>query len=285
MEAGYSGELNVDRVMHEIIFPPNTKILKNIKLQVNPHYLFEIDTLILSPSRIILLEVKNYYGTVYFDEELGKTIRVSPTGKKDYFDCAIHQLIRTEAALSRWFDKRNITIPIESILVMANQQTIISEIPKTVPVKYRKQLPRYISGLPKIPTILSCEEITRVAQKIEDSSQENYRLACERFNFQPSELKSGVLCSDCNGLMNRKRGQKWRCLNCGKYATQELYKALEDWFLLIKPTISNAECRAFLNLNSKYAASIILRHSKLSRKGKPPKTYYFYADKEQLYRK
>lgn len=259
--------------------------MKNIKLQVNPHYLFEIDTLILSPSRIILLEIKNYNGTVYFDEESGKTIRVSPTGKKDYFDCVIHQLIRTETALSRWLANRNINVSIEGVLVMANQRTIIHEMPKTVLVKYRKQLPRYISGLPKLSAILSGEEITRIVKKIEESSRENYRLACERFNFQPSELKSGVLCSDCNGLMNRKRGQKWRCLSCGKYATQELYQVLEDWFLLIKPTISNAECRAFLNLESKYAASIILRHSKLSRKGKPPKTHYFYADQEQLYRK
>lgn len=275
LEAGYSGELDVDRVLHEIEFSPNSIILKNIRLQVSPHFEFEIDTLILTTTRLIILEIKKYTGKIYFDEEVGKTIKVSETGKVDRFDCAVHQLLRAESALQRWISERNINLPIESIIVMANQRTIIEKWPESVKIKYKKQLPRHISELPVLAPVLADDEIKQLAEWIEESAiQKRYLPACDKYKLPCSDLKWGVLCSNCNGLMNRKRGQKWRCTDCGKYADNEVRQALDDWFLLVKPAISNLECRKFLGLKSKFAASIILRESNLKRLGNPPKTYY-----------
>lgn len=286
IEAGYSGELDVDRILHELEFPQETIILKDIILQTNPYYTTQLDTLIITPSRMILLEIKKYAGTVHFDEASGKTTRTSPSGKTYQYDCIIHQLIRAKEALRQWLSQKNINLPIEEVLVMANQRTIIPEMPVSVPLKYGKQLPRYIRELPSLPKAFSRAEIKSIAFGIKNSATSWQQvLGCEKYDINPSELRRGVLCLDCNHIMTRSQGRKWRCQGCGKYGNRDLEQSVKDWFLLVKPTFSNKECREFLSIKSKYSASVTLRESNLNRKGNPPKNFYLWDYKTPLFKK
>lgn len=275
IEAGYSGELDVDRILHEIEFPRDTKILKNITLQINPLYTFQIDTLILTPTRAIILEIKKYSGTIQFDEIGGKTIKISNDGVIEKFDCVIHQLIRAKEGLRRWMELRNIQIHIDEILVMANQKTNLENVPETVPMMYGKQLPRYIRELAELNDSLNAQELKSLAsQIIKNQASWNQTPLCEKYEISPTLLRKGVLCQSCNEVMSRTQGRKWHCRQCGKYGDHEISHSLNDWFLLIKPTISNKECMNFLLLKSKFAASTTLRKSSLKRIGKPPATIY-----------
>ncbi|MBO1913190.1 NERD domain-containing protein, partial [Microvirga sp. 3-52] len=134
----------------------------------------QLDTLILTRKRIILLEIKKYAGTVIFDVESGKTMKVSMNGEVEKFDCILHQLDRAAHGLKSWLEKRQVHIPIEPILVMANQRTIIEEIPKPFTVKYGKQLPKYIRELPKTADILTQQQINNLANQFQ-SSQIHWR--------------------------------------------------------------------------------------------------------------
>lgn len=275
LEAGYSGELDIDRILQEIEFPRNTIILKNVKLQINPQYTTQIDTLILTPTRAIILEIKKYAGTIQFDERAGKTIKILSEGVVDTFDCIIHQLLRAKEGLRQWMANRNIALPIDEILVMANPKKIIEAFPKSVPLKFVKQLPRYIKELPELETLFSAKAINLLAYQIKNAPiMWRHLPICEQYNLHPNVLRKGVLCLSCNGVMNRSQGRKWCCERCDKYENGELEQSLHDWFLLIKPTITNKECREFLQLQSKFAASRLLRKSSLHRKGKPPATHY-----------
>ena len=63
----------------------------------------------------------------------------------------------------------NLTIPVEPILVMANQRTEIEELPKSFTVKYGKQLPKYIRELPNTPDILTQQQIRNLVNQFKSS--------------------------------------------------------------------------------------------------------------------
>jgi hypothetical protein len=286
VKAGYSGEVDVDRILPEIGLPQDVIVLKGLTLEILPNFFAQLDTLILTRKRIILLEIKKYAGTVIFDVDTGKTIKISPNGETEKFDCILHQLDRAAHGVKSWLEKRQINIPIEPILVMANQRTVIEAIPKTFTVKYGKQLPKYIRELPNTSDILTKQQISNLANQFK-SSQINWKrkAACELYNIPPADLESGILCLDCNTKMKRIPGRTWICEPCGKTSNAAIGQAVADWFLLISPTLTNKQLRYFLELKSNSAASRIFRQLHLKRTGKPPKTMYTWDYKSSIYKK
>ncbi|MFS0576680.1 nuclease-related domain-containing protein [Sporosarcina sp. 179-K 3D1 HS] len=274
--AGYSGELIVDRILSEVAFPPGTKILRDLTLEINPEYLIQLDTLILMPSRAILLEIKHYAGTVQFDEQSGKTTKISPDGEIEKFDCILHQLDRAKAGLDMWFKQKQIPLPIEPVLVMANPNVEIQEFPESITLKYAKQLPRYLRRLlNQEGDMLPVQQIETIAKTLfHNQIRWRRRTACERFNIAPGELRRGVLCLECNGEVTRKKGRTWLCETCDQPGDSALEQAVADWYLLISPTLRNRQLKYFLELNSTSAASILFSQLRLNRTGRPPGTVY-----------
>ena len=273
VKAGYSGEVDVDRILPEIGLPQDVIILKGLTLEILPNFFAQLDTLILTRKRIILLEIKKYAGTVIFDIDSGKTIKISPNGEIEKFDCILHQLDRAAHGIKSWLEKRQFNIPIEPILVMANQRTIIQEIPKSFTVKYGKQLPKYIRELPNTPDILTQQQISNLANQFK-SSQIHWKrkVACELYNVPSADLEIGILCQNCNTKMKTIPGRTWICESCGKMSNAAIGQAVADWFLLISPTLTNKQLRYFLELKSNTAASKIFKQLNLNRTGKPPRT-------------
>lgn len=275
LQAGFAGELYVDRLLHEISYPQGIRVLKDVSLEVNPHFQIQIDTLIISPNQIFLLEIKNYAGTVHFDELSGKTTKISYQGDVDKYDCIIHQLDRTTFGFQTWLQKQGISTSILPILVMANSQTDIPVFPETVSLKYAKQLPRFIRGLLSEEKQSLQSQFASIAHTIESKQIKWPHIpACQRYEISPSELKKGVLCSTCHVPMARYRGHSWFCQVCRKKDPSALGKSIEDWFLLIDSTISNKQLRAFLKLKSSSAASVIFHGFKMQRHGNTPHTFY-----------
>ncbi|WP_339251575.1 nuclease-related domain-containing protein [Sporosarcina sp. FSL W8-0480] len=280
-KAGYAGELYVDRVLNEVSYPQGVNVLKDVSLEINPHFRIQIDTLIISPNLIFLLEIKNYVGTVHFDEDTGKTTKVSSHGRVDKYDCIIHQIDRATNGLLEWLRKRNINIPIEAILVMSNTQTDIPVFPENVTLKYAKQLPRYIRNLLPPRDQQDENQVRSIVNQI-NSQRINWPSmpACHRYAIDPNDLKRGVHCTTCNIAMARKRGHSWVCMTCRKKDSNALWKSIEDWFILIEPKITNKQLRLFLELASNSSASVIFRDLKLQRNGVPPHTFYTMGNRQ-----
>lgn len=73
-KAGRAGEEIVEQTLSEVIFPEGTRVYRNVSLQIRKGYQIEIDVLILTPSFVLILEVKNIAGTLVFNEDEGKTV-------------------------------------------------------------------------------------------------------------------------------------------------------------------------------------------------------------------
>jgi len=77
------------------------------------------------------------------------------------------------------------------------------------------------------------------------------------------ELKPGVRCSVCGWLGMKRIYKKWLCPEC-KHASRYAHKAaLKEYFLLIKPWITNKICRYWLQIDSKSLATRIFKESNL----------------------
>lgn len=94
--AGYRGEHSIDYPLSFLTFQ-NYFILHDLRLPHND-YFFQIDTLLISPKFILMLEVKNIAGKLFFDQEFHQLVRTL-NDKEEVFPDPILQVKRHETQL------------------------------------------------------------------------------------------------------------------------------------------------------------------------------------------
>lgn len=274
LRAGYSGEVEVDRILPEIGLPKEHRIFKDIQIEVFPNFYIQLDTLILTRHCIFLVEIKKYAGKIYFEEEQGKTIKVSSNQDVEKYECAAHQVDRAVHGLLEILENIPNHPPIHPIIVMANSKVDIVKYPQSVPVKYKMQLPKYIRTKLVNKEQIALNEFLKIEKRIQAHIMTKQRKPlCERYEISTAELKKGVLCPHCNQNMTRTQGRSWTCDPCQFTSSAMIHQAIEDWFYLISSTLTNQQLRQYLGINIK-SATKIFRQLPLTKIGKAKSTYY-----------
>lgn len=274
IKAGYSGEVEVDRILPEIGLPKEHVIMKDIRLEVLPNFYIQIDTLILTNHHIFLLEIKRYAGSIYFDEKNGKTIKTSRNQVIEKFDCAVHQVDRAAFGLQQILHKFSANIRVHPIIVMANANVDIVQYPQSTPVKFKKQLPKYIRGILKNHENDKPIPLHDIVEHLKQSIAEKQTLPlCERYGIDKQELKKGVLCLQCDEPMGITQGRTWTCHQGCESQENALKQAIWDWFYLFNSSITNRQLRAYLDVRRKSATHILHTHN-LQKIGRTKNTYY-----------
>lgn len=274
LRAGYSGEVEVDHILPEIGLPKEHRIFKNIQLEVLPNFYIQLDTLILTRHFLILMEIKKYAGTIFFEEEQGKTIKVSPNQDIEKFECAAHQIDRAVHGLHKILENFPNYPPIIPILVMANAKVEIAKYPQSVPVKYKMQLPKYIRTKLATQEQITTNEFSEIEKQIQTHMATKQRTPlCERYEIPIAALKKGVLCPHCNEKMEKKQGRSWTCQPCRLTSHTLIHQTIEDWFYLISHTLTNQQLCQFLDVHTK-SASHILSQLTLRKIGQTSNAYY-----------
>lgn len=128
MLAGYKGENSIDYPL-SFLAEKNFFIFHDLRLYDNKHY-FQIDTLLLSQKFVLIIEVKNITGTLYFDPVFNQLIRTKE-GKERAFPDPILQVNRQESQLKNWFSQNRLPeIPIQTLIVFSNPQSVIRTSPE-----------------------------------------------------------------------------------------------------------------------------------------------------------
>src|SRR5690606_37882835 len=121
---GYRGEKNLKYFLGML---PNEKckIFFDLRLKVND-YIFQIDTLIIFPSYILILEVKNFSGTIFFDKYSDQFTRIYQNVESS-FPNPIFQIERHQLLLEKLFKEKNIPLmPIECLVIISDPNTKIT---------------------------------------------------------------------------------------------------------------------------------------------------------------
>lgn len=271
--AGYRGEKSLDYYLKK--FPESQfDVIHQLRLN-NGEYYFQMDDLLISPSGLFVLEVKNYSGDLHFDEKFDQFFRIFPNkGKKERFQNPVIQAREQAVQLKKWLAQHHqANLPIEYLFVNANNKSII-----TADSRNQQILERVTNSetlIDKIYQILKTYEPKNIKRSTLNNietlllaSHTPQDLQLEKmYHITPDEIITGIHCPNCFAIpMNYKHGI-WYCHRCNYQSKTAYVDTVYDYFLLIKPTITNSELRRFLQISSPDVAMNHLQSMNLSFTG------------------
>lgn len=270
IKAGYNGE---NRVFQSLKSLPEKEYLlfHDLRLIGSP-FPFQMDILILTSSFLLILEVKNMAGEIFFDNAFNQLIRTNPDGKTEAFDDPILQVSRQRQHLLDWLKtKRTNNLPVETLVVSANSSTIIragnTDINRIVTRKDRILLKIEELKNKYNEAVLSTRAMKRLSNLLLDSHIPYIPKPLENYRIPITALQTGVFCDKCHAFSMERKSRKWICRTCLDISLDAHISALYDYLYLVKPTITNREFRNFLQLQSPSSAKKLLLSLKLNHSG------------------
>lgn len=275
---GYQGEKALEFYLDQLS-PKKYSIFHDIRLSDGKYY-FQIDILILCSAFGLVLQAKNRGGEITFEKDFNQTT-IKRNGKKLRIKNPVLQARQQALKLKKWFKDHNCPeMPILYLFVNSKEETVIITDPSN------EHLNRYIcnseSLLEKINQIanyyktdnFSTKDLRKMKRLLLTNHVPDDPDILKQFNLTPNDLITGVRCPKCKFLpMNYQYGN-WHCTNCKRKSKMDHVPAVNDYFLLIKPTITNAELRHFLHVDSRKAAHKILTSMKLPYTGERKSRIY-----------
>jgi hypothetical protein len=275
-KAGYKGEIEVDYYLS--LFPDDDlTIFQYLRLPHKNGY-FQIDTLIISPWFMVIIEAKNLAGTIEIDHELDQLLQTYDGMEKGYNNPILQAEIQS-AHLKKWLTKHQLPLPpLETFVTISNPQTIIKNPTNNKVVSYRTcraaRIPFKIATLKtqfnkEIYTKKDIKKVTRLLLK-----QHVPFVPDPKAMDIPSDILTGVQCPYCSLFSMERMHGTWFCKSCGKTSKDAHIQAVKDYFLLNGPTLTNKNLREFLHINSEDTITRILHSMNLIFTGKTKNRTY-----------
>lgn len=130
-----SGEKGEKEVAYSLGFLDENQyiILRNLRLS-DQNGFFQIDKLVLTTNYLLILEVKNWYGTIFFHES-GQVTRVGDNEVEEGFPNPIPQAKLQRHRLIKWLNQHTtLNIPLDYFVVISFPSTIIKSKPSNYPI-------------------------------------------------------------------------------------------------------------------------------------------------------
>lgn len=255
--------------------------IHNARLADEQNECFEIDILLLTDCFFLLLEVKNWYGTLYVDQER-QIIRVGDDGQEAGMPNPFSQVKLQSHRLKKWLNRHDfdVEIPLLNLVVIAFPSTIIKPLTSGTAIPsnlvYSNQLPFFLKKLAhNYPCpLLTIEQFAAIQQKITGEHRPQTVDILDRFNLSKDDLIWGVFCPDCHTSSMTKTYGGWTCSICSHRSKNAHLTALRDYQLLFGERITNRETRTLLKLDSADAAKNVLRKCRFDYIGENKKRVY-----------
>ncbi|MGP7817075.1 nuclease-related domain-containing protein [Niallia sp. 01092] len=258
-------------------------IIHNLRLFDGKSF-FQIDYLVLTPCFALILESKNYVSTLVFDASLNQFTRHINDQEEGYLD-PISQAKRLQRQLHQFLQLNQLpTIPIENLIVISHPSTIIkgpSSIKNHV-IHSHSLMEKWDNlSLKYKHEVLDGKHLREIYTFLLKANTPEEIDILKYYGLKPSDIITGVCCPSCMKFAMIRKKKQWHCTFCGTFNSDAHFQAVYDYFLLIKPAITNKEFREFVLLSSKDIAFRLLSQMHLLCSGNT-KGRIYYAEK--LYR-
>ncbi|MGR3763686.1 nuclease-related domain-containing protein [Rossellomorea sp. NS-SX7] len=270
--AGYHGECKVDRLL-SIIDNKEIYIINDLCLKAGSTYI-QIDTLILTKYLALILEIKNISGHVEFSQEFGQ-IQRTLNGEITAFPSPIAQCEKYRIHLINWLKKMKLPeMPIEYLVVFTNSSSLLTASPLDTVVL--EKVLRIENLLPKIHHLLKFfdtphledKELKRISKML---LKEHTPFPLKKFQI---DFVKGIQCTRCEEFSMIRKQASWFCVKCSSFDKKAHVQAINDYFLLMGPIITNHQAREFLNISSARLAHYLLQSMSLVQFGTGKGTTY-----------
>lgn len=273
IEAGIGGEQRVAEVLQKYRFPFKNIIFHDLSLSSDTY--FQMDHFFKTPYFGIILETKNMAGSLEFRENPPQLIQKREDGQIKYYESPVVQLERNIELLSAWLSQRNIDLPLYGAIVLAYPKQHVEIPPPNTKILFPNLIPPFIKSLPQQGERLDTSTFNKLSGDLLRSHQTYIpKPVCESYQIPEGAIQPGVRCVACGKIGMIKLPRTWHCPSCKVNDHLAHQGTLDEWFLVVKRTITNRECREFLGVDI-HTATRILQSLPLQTKGTFRNRSYF----------
>ncbi|MYL36265.1 NERD domain-containing protein [Halobacillus litoralis] len=263
---GFKGELSLNYPL--TFLPSDHYIFHDLRLYDGTHH-FQIDCLVVTPSLLIILEVKNIGGELFFNQRFHYLERKWEEDHSTFADPVI-QVGRHTRQLRKLLNLWQIPhVPIYGLVVNSHPAARIDTDDDDLENVIRiETLPEKISTLVEgsIP-ILNASPMNRLTTHLLTNHESYFYDYVKCFKLEKEDFKKGVFCPKCSSLPMKRMHGRWKCVNCAHLSKSAHVDALEDYSLLIEDRITNQSARDFLLISSPTSVKKLLQSMNLSTVG------------------
>ena len=274
IQAGIAGEEKMQRTLADYHFTGPYKIFYKFECINEKGFSHQVDALIITPRFILVVEVKQISGTLFYKPAFHEFARQTEDGILENFPNPFDQAYRHQLFLSHLLSSWGIQLPVLSIVVNANIRTKLDTSLNGSPIIHLSGLPNFLEKLYE----------NYVETKVDLLALENklMAIACRlpvRRKIERHRLRNGVLCEKCEfqHVMDYYHGS-WACPQCGEKSREAIFLALHHYRVLIGDLITNRELREFVGINCKAVASKLLKRLNFEQFGKGRGVYYLIPE-------
>ncbi|WP_162287875.1 nuclease-related domain-containing protein [Indiicoccus explosivorum] len=264
--AGYGGEANLDRIMFH--FQPAFPAVQLRNLELGPPYAMQADTIVLTRSRLVLLEVKNLQGRLFFYSNPHVLVQQRLDGIQKTYTSPVVQVQEMMLKLDRFMRKADLMLPIEPAIVISYPSQIVEKPPDDMRLLAAREVNFFLSGINEEKPLLSGEELYSLGRKMAEahSPYEPFPLL-QRMEIGMEEIIQGVRCPGCGHLPMVFVRQRWRCPGCGAASRDAHRAAVRDLLMLSGPIINAGDAGRFLGIAGKDVPGRMLMREGLKATG------------------
>ncbi|MEK5441610.1 nuclease-related domain-containing protein [Fredinandcohnia sp. FSL W7-1320] len=234
LEKGFIGETIFDQRMESLSLDSLT--INDLLLETNrAHY--QIDSLLISPPKIHIFEVKNFEGDFIVKGDQWKSLS---TGKE--IKNPLLQLSRSTSLLRQLLQQLGSNLTVEGHLIFINPEFYLYEAPPNLPIVFQPQLNRFVRSLNAQSSKIYDTHHTLAKKLLSIHIKKSPFSLLPAYDFD--ELEKGILCGECwNGFMEIGNQHKLKCPKCNKWEDKEtaIIRCIEEFehlFPHMKITVS-----------------------------------------------
>lgn len=114
----------------------------------------------------------------------------------------------------------------------------------------------------ELPQVLSNDLLQEIISTLQSQNPPfTLKPLCQQYSICPKDLKKGLFCSTCHFHLLEKSSRMYYCPNCMKMPDNPFADAMTDWFLLVCPSITNGELKAFTNSTTSTTVGYFMKSS------------------------
>jgi ribosomal protein S27AE len=281
--AGFAGELKVDKFLEELELKMPYYVLQNLNIKVGKKEV-QIDTILIHPNFILVIEIKNMRGEFYFDPITKHFYRMNETGQKEGMRNPEAQLSRSTTIINSFLRNKGIEISSNGLIVFVSRAGIVMQASEkwiTIPLDSLVEYIEFLENRTKLA--IPSETCKRLAYELlgEDRPEKSHRIV-DYYNISFDKVKKGVRCPECNHIPMLRKHSRWYCVKCGKESRDAHLKTLQEFRLLFGPEITSKSASEFMQHDSIYFAIRVLNNSAEMKNAKKRYRLFQISDERHL---
>ncbi|MGN7310640.1 nuclease-related domain-containing protein [Alkalicoccobacillus gibsonii] len=258
-ELGLQGERTLD--YHLQFLNDDFILIHDLRMNGINQTFFQIDTLILCPQFISIIEVKNIAGSIHFEQTSGQMIR-KLHDRMESLPNPLTQIHRQQIQLQHFLLNHQFpSIPIKTLITFSNSTTLIeTDHPSIVRTEFLpSKLEKLQSQFPAKK--LKAKELNKLVDCLKNAHVPERTYPLETYSIKPSDLRKGVDCPSCNHphMTRSKKNGSWYCIRCKHFSKTAHLHAIEQFSTILDKKLTNKEVRTYLLIDSRHTAYRLLK--------------------------